>query len=88
MKFAKSDRGLVGLFSMFGTYQRWCRISSTRAQYFERMLEICGLVNDPECPKAGKHRELQAAEIKKSEEAVHRTLTAIKNFTNPFAIID
>ena len=88
MKFAKSDKGLVGLFSMFGTYQRWCRITSTRAQYFERMLEMCGLINDPECPKAGKHRELEAAEIKKSEEAVQRTLTAIKNFTNPFAIID
>ena len=85
MKFAKSDRGLVGLFSMFGVYQCWCRITFTRAQYFERMLEMCGLINDPEYPKAGEHRELEAAEIKKSEEAVQRTLTAIKNFTNPFA---
>lgn len=24
-----------------------------------------GLINDPECPKAGKHRELEASEIKK-----------------------
>ncbi len=88
MKFSKSDRGLVGLFSMFGAYQRWCRITSTRAQYFERMLEMCGLIQDPECPKAGKHRELEAAEIKKSENAVQRTLEAIKNFTNPFDIND
>jgi len=88
MKFAKSDRGLVGLFSMFGAYQCWCRITSTRAQYFERMLEMCGLIQDPECPKAGKHRELEAAEIKKSENAVQRTLEAIKNFTNPFDIND
>jgi hypothetical protein len=49
------------------------------------MLEMCGLINDPECPKAGKHRELEASEIKKSER---KTLNAIKNFTDPFAIID
>ena len=76
MKFSRSDRGLVGLFSMFGVYQHWCCITS---QYFERMLEMCGLIDDPECPKARKHRELEAAEIKK---AVQRTLTAIKTFTN------
>ena len=52
--------------------------------------EMCGLIDidDPECPKAGKHHELEAAEIKKSEEAVQRTLTAIKTFTAPFAITD
>ena len=72
MKFSRSDRGLVGLFSMFGAYQHWCCITSARAQYFERMLEMCGLIDDPECPKARKHRELEAAEIKK---AVQRTLT-------------
>ena len=49
---------------------------------------MCGLIDDPECPKAGKHRKLEAAEIKKSEEAVQRTLTAIKTFTDPFSITD
>ena len=78
-------RSIAGLFSMFGVYQRRCRITSARAQYFEMMLEMCGLIDDPECPKAGKHRELKAAEIKKSEEAVQRT---IKTFTDPFAITD
>ena len=38
--------------------------------------------------KAGKHRELVAAEIMKSKEAVQRTLTAIKTFTDPFAITE
>ena len=80
--------GFVGLFSMFGAYQRWCRTTSTRAQYFEKMLEMCGLINDPDCPKAGKHRELEKAEIKKSEEAVKRTSAAIRNFTNPSSIAD
>ncbi len=52
------------------------------------MLEMCGLINDPDCPKAGKHRELEKAEIRKSEEAVKRTITAIRNFTNPFTLVD
>lgn len=73
---------------MFGAYQRWCRSTSTRAQYYEKMLEMCGLINDPDCPRAGKHRELEKAEIKKSEEAVQRTMTTICNFTNPFTLDD
>ena len=36
-----SSGGFIGLFSMFGAYQRWCRTTSTRAQYFEKMLEMC-----------------------------------------------
>lgn len=73
---------------MFGAYQRWCRTTSTRAQYYEKMLEMCGLIDDPDCPKAGKHRELERAEIKKSEDAVQRTISAIRNFTNPFSLVD
>ena len=42
-KFSRSDGGL---FSMFGAYQRWCRITSARAEFFERMLEMCGLIDD------------------------------------------
>lgn len=73
---------------MMGAYQRWCRTSSVRAQYFEKMLEICGLLDDPDCPTFGRHRELERASIRKSEEAVQKVLTAIKAFTNPFAIPD
>jgi len=49
---------------------------------------MCGLIDDPECPKAGKHRELERAQIKKSEEAVQCTISAICNFTNPFSLAD
>ena len=73
---------------MFGAYQRWCRTTSTWAQYFEKMLEMCGLIDDSDCPKARKHCELEKAEINKSEDAVKRTITAIRNFTNPFSIVD
>ena len=44
--------------------------------------------DDPDCPRAGKHRELERAEIRKSEEAVQRTIAAIHNFTNPFTLAD
>lgn len=73
---------------MFGAYQRWCRTTSTRAQYYEKLLDMCGLIHDTDCPKAGKHRELERAEITKREEAVQRTITTILSFTNPFTIID
>ena len=52
------------------------------------MLEMCCLIDDPDYPKAGKHRELERAEIKKSEDAVQRTIAAICNFTNPFLLAD
>ena len=71
---------------MVGAYQRWCRTTSTRAQYFEKLLEMCDMVDDPECPKAGKHRDLEKANIKKSEEAVQRAESAIRCFKNPFRI--
>lgn len=46
------------------------------------------VLQDPDGPKMGKHRELEKAAIKKSEEAVQRVFTAIKNFTNPFTIAE
>lgn len=46
------------------------------------------LIDDPDCPRAGRHRELEKAEVKKGEEAVQRILTAVRNFTNPFTIAD
>ena len=49
---------------------------------------MCGLIDDPDCPKAGKHRELERAEIKRSENAVQRTTSAVRNFTNPFSLVD
>lgn len=73
---------------MFPAYQRFCRTTSIRAQLYEKMLEMCDMIDDPDCPKTGKHRELEAAEIKRSEQAVNRTMAAIQCFTNPFTIPD
>lgn len=58
------------------------------AQYYENMLEMCGLLDDPECPKAERHHELERADIKKPKEVVTRTITAIESFTNPFNVAD
>ena len=65
MKFSKSAGGLSGMFHMFGAYDKWCRTSSARAQYYEKLLEMCGLIDDPESLKQGKHREMERAEIEK-----------------------
>ena len=76
------------VYSMFGAYQRWCRTTSTRARFYEKTLDMCGLLDDPDAPLAGKHRELEKAEIQKSEEAVLAVIAAINSFTNPFRLID
>ena len=75
---------LLAFFSMFGAYQKWCRSTSTRAQYHQKMLDMSGLSEDSDSPRAGKQRELERAEIQKSEDAVQRTILVIQNFTNPF----
>ena len=80
--------GFAGLYSQFGAYQRWCRTTSARAQFYEKTLEMVDLIDDPDCPRAGRHRELEKAEVQKGEEAVQQTLTTIRNFTNPFTIAD
>ena len=54
----------------FGAYQKWCRTTSARAQFYEKTLEMADLINDPDCPRSGKHRQLEKVEIKESEEAV------------------
>ena len=66
----------------------WCRTTSARAQLHELTLEMCGLIDDPDCPKRGKHRELEPAQIRKYEEAVQRVILAIDGFTNPWKIPD
>ena len=49
------------------------------AQYYENMLEMCGLLDDPACPKAERHHELERADIKKPKEVVTPTITAIES---------
>ena len=87
MKFSKSAGGFKGIFNMYGAYEKWCRTTTT-AQYFEKMLGMCGLIDDPECPKKGQHREHERAEIRKSEAAVQKALSAIRSFMNPFEVPD
>ena len=86
MKSAKGSGGLSGIFQQPGAYQRWCITTSARARCYEQLLDLCGMVNDPELPKSGKHRELDRSQIRKSEEAVQKVMAAIHNFTNPWTI--
>ena len=64
------------------------RTTSAQAQLYELTLEMGCMIDNPEMLKAGKHRELEPAQIKKSEEAVQRVIAAIKGFTTPWGIPD
>ena len=52
----------MGLFSMYGAYQRRCRTTSAQAQ----MLDLCGFIGDPE-----QGRRTQGAVTWTEEEKVH-----------------
>ena len=45
-------------------------------QFYESTLEMVDLMDDPDCPRAEKHRELEKAEVKKGKEAVQHIITA------------
>ena len=64
--------GLLGIFDNYSAYQRWVRTTSSRAKLFEEMPEMCDMIDDLEHPKSGKHRDLEASQIKKSECAVKK----------------
>ena len=70
------------IFDIFAAYQRWICTTSARAKLFERMLDVCGMINDPECPTSGKHRDHEAAQVRKSERAIQNVMAAISHFTN------
>ena len=53
----------------------------------EKMLDMYCLIDDPDCPTAGRHHEMGRAEINKSEDAVQRTI-AICSLTSPFLLLD
>ena len=46
------------------------------------------IINDPDCPRAGRHREPEKAEVKKGEKSFQRVLAAVRNFPNPFTVAD
>ena len=46
------------------------------------------MIDDQECPKSGKHLDLQASQMKKSECAVQKIMKAISHFTNLWNIVD
>ena len=83
--FSNSD-GLLGIFENYGAYQRWVRTTSSRAQMYKQMLDLCGMISDPDCPKGAQHRDLEKAQIQMSETAVQKILTAISHFTNPWRV--
>ena len=50
--------------------------------FFEKILDVCGLINDLECPTAGEHRDLDAGQ--KEERTIQEVMTIISYFKNPW----
>ena len=40
--------------------------------FSERLLDVCGMINELECTTAGKHRDLNAPQFRKREELSRR----------------
>ena len=93
--------GIAGLYSQFGAlvrwhcwtlqpvrgYQKWWVLHNLHmAQFYEKTLKMVDLFNVPDCQREGRHCGLEKAEVKKSEEAVQRVLTAVRIFTNSFIV--
>ena len=70
-------RWIAWIFENFAAYHRWIRTKSARLKVFEMMLDVCGMIYDLECPVAGEHRDLDAAQVRKNERAVQNVITAI-----------
>ena len=49
---------------------------------------MCGICTGPDSLKEGKHRDLHRSNVRKSEMAVQKILSAINSFINPWRIAD
>ena len=47
-----------------------------------------GMIDDPECPKSGKHCDPEATQIKKSQYAIKKIVEDTWHFRNPWKIAD
>ena len=49
----------------------------------QNVFDIAGM-GDQDIERGSKHKDLRATELRKSEEAVQRTIKTFKSFVNPF----
>ena len=78
--------GLTGLVTDYKAYQRWVKTTHERTQFVKVMLSMADMLS--ESRRGRKHRDLQPAEVEKSEKMVKRTIEAITSFQNPFDLPD
>ena len=62
--------GLHGIFESYASNKHCIHRTSARATLFERMLDVCGMISDLDCLTTGKHRDLDAAQVRKTERAI------------------
>ena len=93
MKWLKSScgaggAGITGLLQNEEAYQRWIECAAERAKFYSATMEMCGFTQDGDSHRSGVHRETLPNEIKKTEAAVQRTMSAIEGFMNPWTVDD
>lgn len=81
-RHAKCTGGIVGFSRNFWAYARWCITRHERAKYVELAFENASMIKSSDC----SHRDIQAHEIKRSEQSILKVLDAFEQYVNPFEV--
>jgi hypothetical protein len=81
---AKTTGGVVGFSRNENAYYRWSLTRHKRATFLDATLDCLNMTSD----EADGHKANRPTEIRHSEEAVSKLVSAFRNFMNPFDVPD
>ena len=81
-----SSAGLSGILTNFNAYQGWVRTVHERTKYVECTRRMAEMI--PDQNKDQIHKDVRPSQMKKNEQDVVKTLHAVQNFVDPFAMND
>ena len=81
-----SSAGLSGILMNYNAYQRWVRTAHERTKYVECTRKMAEMI--PDQNKDQIHKDVRPSRMKKNEQDVDKTLHAVQNFIDPFAMDD
>ena len=81
-----SSAGLSGILMKYNAYQRWVRTAHERTKYVECTRRMAEMI--PDQNKDQIHKDVRPSRMKKNEQDVDKTLHAVQNFIDPFAMDD
>lgn len=93
MKHAKSHAGaggrgarVSGLLGNYEAYRRWAKTAHGRSRYLEVMLQMTNMGG--ETRRNSRHRDTRPSQVRKSENATKKVISAVESFLNPFEVKD